>query len=276
MSDPNASAVVAPQQDQKVVVLQDTYTFDPGGFPAGFKNRFKGIVDRKRALITLWVDVAWVNKHEGWKAQKNVNGPRDYASFQQTFKSVVETGWSQVWKLKPDVPFDGNLYYKCKVYINNLTSTSDPHQLLVTVWDGYAADAPNRSFAQPKNSSQPDSDRLMDLKTKGGTTESDISYQQQPFPPSPKTPTTQFSRCTAVHEFGHHIGLHHPLEHLGNSDDAYGRTEEEARGVMGWGNVVKKENYSPFIKIAERFYAKVSPSNSNKWTVVSSDSGVTE
>lgn len=252
----------APGNESKVLAARNAYLYKRSAFDKGFRGRFDGIVDRQRGAIQLVVRCIWVPMVGEWNdgsGSLSANGQQALREYQARFKAVVESGWGGQWQLQPPVPIDHNYRYRAEVRIETVDGNGDPHMKIYL----RSADANMRSNATVEPSgSDPDTNRIMNLKIGSASVNGDVEYHTIDFPFPPTKPEVKFSRCTAVHEFGHHIGLHHPLPQYDSEEGneqlrAYGDTNEEASGVMGWGSIVKKENYAPFQQIAKAYYAEV-------------------
>jgi hypothetical protein len=264
----------APGHDTGVLVVQDWYDYDAKGFDAGFRNRFAGRVYRRGGEIQLVVRCVWAVLVDDWLDRSGafrMENAKDLARYQQLFKAVVEQGWSGAWALEPSYPFDKNYRFRTRVIIEAVDAGQD-HHLKIYLRSG---DTNVRSNAgvEPAGA-DPDGNRILNLKLESPTEASDVALHTVPFPPPPQASEQSFSRCTAVHEFGHHIGLHHPRpewDKAGGDEQlkAYGETAAEADCVMGWGSLVKKEDCEPFLQVARRYAAELAPNeNRNKWSVV--------
>jgi hypothetical protein len=275
MGDPSSSTVLAaPGTEAKVVIVKDAYDYKKGVFDKGYRGRFDGRVDRRRGIIQLIVRCSWSALVDEWKDGSGLSsaGEKALREYQTQFKTVIEQGWSAWWEIEPSYPVDQNFRYRAEVVIENVGPGDDPH-LKIRLRSGYT-DVVSSATVDPKGSDA-DSNRIMNLKLESATMVRDTGYHTVDFPVPPATMEVQYSRCTAVHEFGHHIGLHHPAPkwdaEIGSDQlKAYGETAEQASGVMGWGAQVKKGDYEPFLQIARRYSAEAAPKETrNQWTLVS-------
>lgn len=266
---------VAPGAEAKILVAKDTYLYKKSTFDKGYRGRFDGRVDRRRGIIQLIVRCSWSAPVPEWRdgsGTLSANGTKALLEYQAQFKTVVQQGWTNWWEVEPSYPIDHNFRYRAEVVIENVSVEDDPH-LKITV---RSADTSVRSFASvDPPGSDPDTNRIMNLKLGSASVVSDTAYASADFPVAPAAREAQFSRCTAVHEFGHHIGLHHPVPKWDQASGvdqlkAYGEDAETASGVMGWGSQVKKGDYEPFLQIARLYYAEAAPNEKrNTWSLVS-------
>ncbi|MFO0612395.1 MAG: hypothetical protein U0414_07400 [Polyangiaceae bacterium] len=264
---PDGSAAVAPNNDAQVKLIKDSYDYPASGFTGDFKGRFLGRVNRRNGEIQLIVNCKWTISSEDppdWYDRDHTlstSGKAEFLTFQSEFKSVVQQAWSGVFEIQPDIPADKNFRYAARVIVVNDAEPSDAHLEVII-----HSNALSRSSAGEKGGK-----RIMDLKvgTAGGKP-ADTRYFDERLMEG-----DVYNRCTATHEFGHHIGLHHPLQGKLTSAGTqasglqeYGETAPDKGCIMGWGTTVQERHYQPFLEIAKRYSAEVAPKVTTTWTLV--------
>ena len=71
-----------------------------------------------------------------------------------------------------------------------------------------------------------------------------------------------------MHEFGHLMGLEHPLCN-GSDDRCYGMTFEQKNDLMGYGSEITPRDYQPLIRVMERYGQDHLPGTCNVWKTAS-------
>jgi hypothetical protein len=101
-----------------------------------------------------------------------------------------------------------------------------------------------------------------------------MKERQSPVLIDPKKPPSEknlrmatFRQTTVAHEFGHLMGLSHVVCD-GSAERCYGITAEQKTDIMGYGSVVSKRDYAPFVRIMERYGQDNLPGTCNSWRLV--------
>lgn len=213
---------------------------------ANFRNRFDAGVNTRHHQVTLIMRLA-INDAVGADTPE-VKMARIHAFFIDA-RDAIEKAWrDSAFALKSNCMAD--LY---NVRVRVLLDYDNPHQT-ITLW----GDQGERSKA--KNW------QLSDTKT---------TVRSSPVPIDPTKPpgkdnmqVVDFSQTAVVHEFGHLMGLEHPVC-KGSATRCYGVTYEQKNDLMGYGNWISPRDFEPFIRIMQRYGQDCLPDGCNNWQVVS-------
>lgn len=207
-----------------------------------FSGLYDGEVNNRNHTVMLTMRLA-INDAVGADAP-DVKAAR-ISSFFLEAQGAIERAWrNSSYVLKS---ICGSHVYS--VLVNVLLDYSNPHQT-ITLWA--AQGERNKS-----------TDWQLD-STRVKTRTSPVPIDANRPPSSRNMRDSEFSQIPVVHEFGHLIGLEHPLCR-GNEDRCYGITFEQKNDIMGYGSEITPRDYHPFIVILERYGQDHLPKECNTW-----------
>jgi len=139
------------------------------------------------------------------------------------------------------------------VQVNLLLDYGNPHQT-ITLW-GDQGERSNSTNWQ-----------LSDTTSKIRTTPVLVDAKKPPSPDNLRQ--VDFAQVPVMHEFGHLMGLDHPLC-KGEDTRCYGVTFEQKDDLMGYGSTISARDMEPFVKIMKRYGQEKLPRECNDWKAVS-------
>nr|WP_320191455.1 DUF4157 domain-containing protein [uncultured Desulfobacter sp.] len=210
-----------------------------------FSDMFDGEVDTRNHSVTLTMRLA-INDAVAGDAEEVKN--RRVREFFVKARSVIEQAWGGTsYALKSSCMAD---IYIVKVQV--LLDYATPHQT-ITLWNDLGERSKSNNW------------QLSDTQ---------IRRRTSPVLIDPSKPLSkeniqdvEFSQITVVHEFGHLMGLQHPIC-KGGDTRCYGITFEQKNDVMGYGSQITTRDLAPFIRIMERYGRDHVPQICNTWVPV--------
>jgi hypothetical protein len=223
-------------------------TGEIGVYPYGrsdFSDLFEGEVDVRNHRVTLTMRLA-INDAVAADAE-SVKAQRVREFFVKA-RDAIQHAWGGTgYALKSACMAD---LYDVKVQV--LLDYAAPHQT-ITLWN----DQGERSNS-----------------TNWQLSDTQVTHRTSPVLIDPTKPPSkenirdaEFSQIPVVHEFGHLMGLEHPVC-KGNEDRCYGITFAQKNDVMGYGSQITTRDFAPFIRILERYGRDHVPQICNTWKPV--------
>ena len=209
---------------------------------SNFADRFDGEVDSRNHRVVLTMRLA-INDAVNGDAPE-VKWAR-INSFFAAAKAVIEQAWRSL-PLGLKSPCMAEVY---SVGVNVMLDYDNPHQT-ITLW-GNQGERSNSTNWQ-----------LGDTKSKTRSTPVLLDPKKKPSPENIKM--VDFEQVPVVHEFGHLMGLEHPLC-SGSDERCYGLTFEQKNDLMGYGSAITPRDYQPHIRIMERYGQDHLPAICNVW-----------
>jgi hypothetical protein len=224
-----------------------------------FDNKFDGSVDPSKGVVTLHFRVrfeAAPGARFGFAKPPSDEWTREtqeaMQKFSGDFKRVVEKAWSRQGTIKPSCAFGAIKSFQTQVSISVVDSGEHTVMYINNeVPGGRSGVSKDKKIGNLKISDN-------EMKTK------DVDHQvlDERGRRAGKVTTEQ---TASAHEFGHAIGLDHPVCKHG-ADICYGKTAEERRSMMGAGNKlsviqrdgdIKHNEFEPFLRIGRRWGQEV-------------------
>jgi Domain of unknown function (DUF4157) len=211
---------------------------------SNFSDRFDGEVDAANHRVTL---VMRLNLEDYGKPEGK---DERIAKFRAKAQALLEKTWSYVYALQ-SVCHGAADKFEARVRV--VMDASNPHHT-IHVWEEISGERSSSTEWQQG-----------DLETQERPTSVLVDPKK---PPSKKNiRKATFYQVPAAHEFGHLLGLTH-IVCQSNSDRCYGVTAEQKMDIMGYGSVVSERDYTPFVRIMERYGRDSLPTECNKWKLV--------
>jgi hypothetical protein len=212
----------------------DVYTYERGEFG----GRFDGIINGPRHVVTLRIGLQFEDQGKPEGKDERI------ATFAARAKGLIEQNWSGVHGLR-SVCHGGLETFSAKVQID--TNSKNPHHV-INVWPVIAGERSKSTEWQQD-----------DLATKD---------RVSPVPDAKGKPVDRtFHQVTALHEFGHLIGLQHILC-ASDADRCYGVTAAQKSDIMGYSSIISRREYQPFVDILSRYGRDTLPPTCNTWKLV--------
>ncbi len=250
------------------VVQQSQFGFQPAGGPplqrqskgsgalpfgvyqydrSNFSDRFDGEVDTRNHRVTLTMRLAM---NDAVAADSFVAKAKRILSFFMAAKELIEKAWrNTAFGLKSSCMAE---HYS--VQVNLLLDYGSPHQT-ITLW-GDKGERSNSTNWQ-----------LSDTTSRIRTTPVLVDVKKPPSSPD-NLRQVDFAQVPVMHEFGHLMGLDHPLC-KGEDTRCYGVTFEQKDDLMGYGSTISARDMEPFVKIMKRYGQEKLPRECNDWKAVS-------
>ena len=224
-----------------------------------FEKKFDGSVDPAKGMVTLYFRVRFeaapgaqfgFAKPPGKKWEEETQEAMQ--KFSGDFKRLVEKAWSSKGTVKPSCAVGSIKSFQTQVSISVVDSGE--HTVMYV-----HNDVPGGRSGMSKD------EKIGNLKISDNemkTKDVDHPVMDEKGRRAGKVTTEQ---ATSAHEFGHAIGLEHPVCKHGD-DICYGKTAEERRSMMGAGNKlsviqrkgdIKHNDFEPFLRIAQRWGQEV-------------------
>ena len=208
-----------------------------------FGGRFDAAVDTRNHRVRLIMRLKLTD----------MGPPQDKAEriarFSARAQAVIESTWSGIYALQ-SACHGGHEKFEAQVLV--VFTSKAPHRE-INLWP----DKGERS----KSTEWQENDTAM-------------KERQSPVLIDPKKPPSEknlrmatFRQTTVAHEFGHLMGLSHVVCD-GSAERCYGITAEQKTDIMGYGSVVSKRDYAPFVRIMERYGQDNLPGTCNSWRLV--------
>jgi hypothetical protein len=191
---------------------------------------FAATLDRRAALLSIerpvefdFIDPSLEEQASELPLYRRWDGDGEKGAFKTKFMSEVFRAWSFKHLLVPDGDAQGETLPAVKVMVGATDKGSPevpPIRLAVRALKK-GAPAPNEG-----------------VRGSGGhLVDSSVNDTRSGYGRTHKT---------AAHEFGHTLGLDHPVC-PGSDDRCYGVSESQKDSIMGWGMTVRPEDYAPFV-----------------------------
>ncbi|HEY2714262.1 MAG TPA: DUF4157 domain-containing protein [Chthoniobacterales bacterium] len=213
---------------------------------SNFSDRFDGEVDTRNHRVTLTMRLAL---NDAVAADSFVAKWKRIVSFFMAAKELIENTWrNTAFGLKSSCMAE---HYS--VQVNLLLDYGNPHQT-ITLW-GDRGERSNSTNWQ-----------LSDTTSRIRTTPVLVDVKKPPSPDNLRQ--VDFAQVPVMHEFGHLMGLDHPLC-KGEDTRCYGVTFEQKDDLMGYGSTISARDMEPFIKIMKRYGQEKLPRECNDWKAAS-------
>jgi len=212
---------------------------------SNFSDRFDAEVDTRNHRVALIMGIAINDAVDG--SAPEVKQQR-IQTFFASAKEVIEKSWRDTsFVLKSNCAADVYaIHVDLSLDYNNLHHT-------ITLWSNQG----ERSKA--------DNWQMGDTEAK--VRDSAVLKDEKKPPSKANMQNARFSQVPVVHEFGHLIGLQHPL--CARDDDrCYGVTYQQKNDLMGYGSAITPRDMEPFIDIMKRYGQDNLPRECNVWTAV--------
>ena len=213
---------------------------------SNFSDRFDGEVDTRNHRVTLTMRLAM---NDAVAADSFIAKWKRIVSFFMAAKELIEKAWrNTAFGLKSSCMAE---HYS--VQVNLLLDYGNPHQT-ITLW-GDRGERSNSTNWQ-----------LSDTTSRIRTTSVLVDVKKPPSADNRRE--VDFAQVPVMHEFGHLMGLDHPLC-KGEDTRCYGVTFEQKDDLMGYGSTISARDMEPFVKIMKRYGQDKLPRECNDWKAVS-------
>jgi hypothetical protein len=213
---------------------------------SNFSDRFDGEVDTRNHRVTLTMRLAMNDAVAGDSYQAKW---RRIVTFFMAAKELIEKAWrNTAFTLKSSCMAE---HYS--VQANVVLDYGNPHQT-ITLWHDQGERSKSTEW------------QLSDTQSRT-TTSNVVVDPKKPLGPD-NIREADFAQVPVVHEFGHLMGLDHPVC-KGNDARCYGVTFEQKDDLMGHGSTISARDMEPFIRIMKRYGQDKLPRECNDWKAVS-------